>query len=422
VNFSYATICRGAESTQVKFLVRYLIAFFCMALGTHCSLVVAEDNPNRVSNSIASHLPEGKVLSRVQMKNVKGPLKTLEGWVWAQDDTNGGCLLVEGDGRLHVLVGSEVQTIERTSQAFIPYNQEQMAESLKKQLPADFKVFISKKFVIAYNTTEAYAKWNASIYERLFRGFYNYWKSRGLELKEPEFPLVAILFEKRADYLRYAEKEEVNAESTIGYYNQLSNRMAGYDLTGIEGTIPAGKKVNTPELINAILNRPAAERTVATIVHEAVHQLAYNSGLQTRMADNPIAISEGLAMFFESPDLSSSSGWGGIGKVNLYNFNVFRGAHNARKTLPLISLIESDATFKDANSVGVAYGESWALCYFLMKTKSKEFTNYLMELASRPPMQPSDPKRRLNDFHKHFGNDIDKLERDFLKYLGALKP
>ncbi len=419
---SYATISGRAESTQVKFLVRYLVAFCCITLCLRCSVLIAEDNSNQANNAITKTLNQGKVLSRVQVKNVKGPLKTLEGWLWGQDQESGGCLLVERDGRLHVLVGSEVQKIEQISQAFVPYNQEQMAESLKKQLPADFKVYLSKEFVIAYNTTDAYAKWNASIYERLFRGFYNYWKIRGIELKEPEFPLVAIVFEKRADYLRYAEKEEVNAESTIGYYNQLSNRMAGYDLTGIEGTIPAGRKVNTPELINAILNRPAAERTVATIVHEAVHQLAYNSGLQTRMADNPIAISEGLAMFFETPDLSSSSGWGGIGKVNLYNFNVFRSAYNARKSLPLTKLIESDASFKDANSVGVAYGESWALCYFLMRTKSKEFGNYLMELASRPPMQPTDPKRRLDDFQRHFGNDIDKLERDFLKYTGSLKP
>jgi Protein of unknown function (DUF1570) len=363
-----------------------------------------------------------KPLSRVHVKNTASRPKILEGWVWAKDEEDGGCLLVEPDGRLHVLVASETQKVETTSKSFLPFSQEQMSEALKKQLSPDFKVLTSKNYVIAYNTTEAYAKWNAAIYERLFRGFYNYWKSRGLDLKEPEFPLVAIVFEKRADYLRNAEKEDVNAESMIGYYNQLSNRIAGYDLTGIEGMIPAGKKVNTADLINAILNRPAAERTVATVVHEAVHQLAYNSGLQTRMADNPIAISEGLAMFFESPDLNSPSGWGGIGKVNQYNFNVFRNAYNARKILPLVKLIQDDTCFKDPNAVGAAYGQSWALCYFLMKTKGKELTHYLTALAARPPLESTDPKRRLADFQRHFGNDIDKLENDFKKYMLSLKP
>ncbi len=213
-----------------------------------------------------------------------------------------------------------------------------------------------------------------------------------------------------------------NAENMIGYYNQLSNRIAGYDLTGIEGMIPAGKRVNSLELVNTILQQPAAERSVATIVHEAVHQLAFNSGLQTRLADNPVAISEGLAMFFESPDLKSATGWGGIGKVNGYNLVAFRNAVVTNKHLTIARLIQDDSPFHDPKTVGTAYGESWALCYFLIKTKSKEFAKYLAELAKRPPLEPTDSKRRLSEFQKHFGEDMDKLNRDFLKYVGNLKP
>ena len=42
-------------------------------------------------------------------------------------------------------------------------------------------------------------------------------------------------------------------------------------------------------------NVPDWERNVATIIHEATHQLAYNSGMQRRYADNPMWVSEGLA-------------------------------------------------------------------------------------------------------------------------------
>ena len=56
--------------------------------------------------------------------------------------------------------------------------------------------------------------------------------------------------------------------------------------------------------------------TERTIVHEAVHQLAYNSTLQRRMADNPYWVSEGLATYFESPDLNSLRGWRNIGAIN----------------------------------------------------------------------------------------------------------
>jgi hypothetical protein len=206
----------------------------------------------------------------------------------------------------------------------------------------------------------------------------------------------------------------------IGYYNLLSNRIVAYDLTGIEGFIPAGKTVSTAELVNQILAQPSAERSVATVVHEAVHQLAYNSGVQTRLSDNPVAISEGLAMFFESPDFSNASGWNGIGKINRYNYTVFRNSFPARQPNSLIKLLQDDSRFHNSATATVAYGESWALTYFLLRTRSKEFAAYLTELSQYPPLQPPDQKRRLSDFRKHFGEDLDKLDRDFIKFMSRL--
>ena len=68
----------------------------------------------------------------------------------------------------------------------------------------------------------------------------------------------------------------------------------------------------------------------------------------------------------------------------------------------------------------MAYGESWALTYFLLKTHGKEFAAYLTELSRRPPLEPTDPKRRIADFQKYFGEDLDKLDRDFIKYMSRL--
>ena len=76
--------------------------------------------------------------------------------------------------------------------------------------------------------------------------------------------------------------------------------------------------------INQVLSQPAAERTVATIVHEATHQLAYNTGLQTRYAGNPMWVSEGIAVYFETPDLDSARGWRYIGAINRLHLNHFR--------------------------------------------------------------------------------------------------
>ncbi|HAC89334.1 MAG TPA: hypothetical protein DCF63_01700, partial [Planctomycetaceae bacterium] len=196
----------------------------------------------------------------------------------------------------------------------------QVIDLLKPELGSDFKYHQTKNYVIAYNTSDIYAQWIGQLFERLYRGFNNYWNTRRVRLTKPRFPLVAVVFSDKQSYLMHAKRDiGDSASSMIGYYNMNTNRMFMYDLTGVDGLVPASQKVTSQAVINQILSRPEAERTVATIVHEAVHQLAFNSGLQVRLADNPLWLSEGLAMFFEAPDLQSPQGWK-IGNVNYHNF------------------------------------------------------------------------------------------------------
>ena len=63
---------------------------------------------------------------------------------------------------------------------------------------------------------------------------------------------------------------------------------------------------------------------VATIIHEATHQLAFNRGLQARFADVPLWVSEGIALYFETPDLRNSRGWQTVGAVNRVRLDRFR--------------------------------------------------------------------------------------------------
>ena len=65
------------------------------------------------------------------------------------------------------------------------------------------------------------------------RRFYNYWSREGIELHEPEFPLVALVFDSRDSYAQFSRAELGEASrSIIGYYSLRSNRMIMYDLTG----------------------------------------------------------------------------------------------------------------------------------------------------------------------------------------------
>ena len=199
--------------------------------------------------------------------------------VEAQD---GGLLLETATGVLQIIQPEELVRRETDATVFQPLGPEEVARQLLAELPPGFQIHRTANYVICYNTSDAYAEWCGSLYERLYRGYYSYWKNRGLELRKPEFPLVALVFENKASYASYAEKELGGATySIIGYYNMQTNRVTMYDLTGVDGLRKSQRGVSSAAHINQVLSQPAAERTVATIVHEATHQLAYNTGLQT---------------------------------------------------------------------------------------------------------------------------------------------
>jgi hypothetical protein len=337
--------------------------------------------------------------------------------VQAQD---GGRLLLAPDGRLHVVQPKAIQREETLSDLFKAMTAEEIGQGLLEELPSGFKIKKTDHYVVCYNTTDAYANWVSALFERLYDRFHKYWKTRDIKLVEPQFPMIALVFETKQSYLKYAEPElGRSAESMLGYYNLMSNRVTTFDLTGIEGMIPDGMRVTKSGLVHQILSRPESERTVATIVHEAVHQIAYNCGLQVRLADNPVWVSEGLAVFFETPDLRSRDGWGEMGKINTFNLINFRNYLPQRGTDGLIRLLSEDKRFRDPKTVNHAYGESWALNYFLLKTRGKDYARYLKYLSNQPPLGESDAKQRIADFQEFFG-DLTALDREFVKYIGKL--
>jgi hypothetical protein len=207
----------------------------------------------------------------------------------------------------------------------------------------------------------------------------------------------------------------------IGYYNLQTNRVTMYDLTGIDDLRQNGRRTTTASHVNQILSRPEAERTVATIVHEATHQLAYNSGLQTRLADNPFWVSEGIAVYFETPDLKSSRGWRNIGSVNRVNLFQFRKSLRTRRADSLVTLLSDDSLFRDAKTAPTAYAEAWALNYFLIRTQRKQYADYLQRLAQLKPLAEVAPEERVARFKQFFGENLQELETEFLRYMRRVR-
>jgi len=335
---------------------------------------------------------------------------------------DGGMLLLASDGTLWIIQPEEVVRRHADAEDFRPLTGEEAAAQLLAAMPAGFKVHRTSRYVVCYNTSDAYAEWCGGLYERLYRGFHAFWKNNGFELQPPEFPLIALLFTDHASYLRYAHEElgqQVGAR--FGYYNVQTNRVTSYDLTGIDELRKGQRQGSTASHIQQILAQPAAERTVATVVHEATHQLAYNSGLQIRYADNPVWVSEGIAAFFETPDFSSAKGWRSIGSVNPVHMTNFRQLAGSRPPDALRTLLTEDLQFRDPETSTMAYCTAWALNYYLLRARRAEYVAYLRELANGQPLAERTAEERVAHFERIFGTDLRTLDEKFVRYMSKVR-
>lgn len=324
------------------------------------------------------------------------PTRTVKGQILVEAQ-DGGLMLQSDDGRIWMVQPEQI--IERSSddEELQPITPDKMGARMREELPAGFSVYQTAHYVIVHNTSDAYVKQVGLLFEQLYKGFYSFWKNQRWKLPEPEFPMVALVLADHDDFLKHAGAEVgETAKVVIGYYHLSSNRMTTF-------------------------NMPNLERNVATIIHEATHQLAYNCGLQRRFADNPMWVSEGLAMFFESPDFKSMSRWRGVGRVNQVNLKRWWDYLPARPADSLLTLISDDIRFRSSDTAGDAYGESWALTYFLLKTKREEYVQYLRKLSEGKPMAELTSRERIEMFEQTFGDSLLEIDKAFVAYMRRVR-
>ena len=90
---------------------------------------------------------------------------------------------------------------------------------------------------------------------------------------------MAVVFSNQADYRRDAAARGIAINGDIvGYYSPQTNRVSMYSMGG----------------------RGQWHETAVTIIHEATHQTAYNTGVHNRFGQNPVWVVEGLGTMFEA--------------------------------------------------------------------------------------------------------------------------
>ncbi len=377
-------------------LAGLLFVFIFPFLNLHANDLSAED-----SSSLYRVLFEKNGIQPVQVEG-KLLLKAADG----------GLLLQQKDGNYLNITPDKIVEQEKTSEFYQPYSLEQLKEVLIKEMGDQFETIHTNHYVIVTDAGKKYARWCGALLERLLKAHTRYWKKSEGELQKPVLPLIAVVFSNRNQFVEYARKDVgIPMEGAYGYYSMKSNRIIMYDLT------ESSRKRRSRSLkdINRLVQRKPAN--IATVVHEATHQIAFNINLQTRYADTPLWLSEGFAMYAETPDLKSRSGWKSIGRINRDRLSQFRKYYPKRKWDSLKNLIISDERMTNAENAQQAYSEAWALTWFLVKTRKTQFLKYMHTISQKTPLVYDSPEKRLEDFEQAFEMKWDELDQLFIKYL-----
>ncbi|MAR12462.1 MAG: hypothetical protein CL681_21150 [Blastopirellula sp.] len=323
--------------------------------------------------------------------------RTLQGTPLQQSTSQ--LLLLARDGSYQQVQLNEAENLRRLPGTFRSYSQSEIRGRLLREFGRNFDVSGTGNYLVVHPRGKR-DQW-APRFEKLYRSFQVYFGARGVQLKPLRFPLIAIVFPTRSDFLRYAQRQGVStSRSTRGYYSHQSNRIILYDVTA---------------------GRPSApwHENASTIIHETVHQVAFNTGLHSRSAAPPRWVSEGLAMMFEAPGVWDARKHPRLtDRINRQRMEVFEEYRSTRPKGQLASLVTSDRVFHQ--NVLQAYSEAWALTFFLAETRPRQYTEYLLRTSQRKPFRAYSQQERLRDFTACFGDNLTLLEAHYLRFIDGL--
>ncbi len=320
-------------------------------------------------------------------------------------------LLEEKNGKLHQIPAQQIQSRVNLEEPFIPLTSVELEADLLLEVPAGFEIIETEHYVLCSNSATEYVEFCGKLLETVFDQYFHFMTEREIVVTQPTRKLPIIVFASAAEFQTFAGKQhpEISFVDTPGYFSVRDNQTLLLDLTG-------DRSIRS----SAGIRRRLAEKPlqVATIVHEAVHQLAFNSGLQVRMADNPLWLSEGLAMFFETTSSRSAMLWDRPGRVSprhhpsfikLLNGNEISGGLN--------DLIASNSAFLNATEMPAAYSKAWALTHYLIREQTAGIQAYFRSLSQRKPMIGLTAEERILEFQTAFGKSPDEMERELVSYI-----
>lgn len=376
----------------------------------------------------------------------------------------GWCALYDREGRMHTIDLDQVTRFKKVSSTFAPYSFQTLRSKLLKEFGSESEVSTTRHYVVC--APKGRAKTYCDVFEKTWRRFHMYFAIRGFKMNDPEFPMIAVVLKDRKSFLEYAKNENAKVDSSIlGYYWSTHNRVImfedqksqastfGQDAATEERLLASAVRDGShpvaddgpsrfeddawrwafgaaepigdfrhPHALDEIATRAGINSDLReTMIHEATHQLGYNLGLHNRTGRNPKWVVEGLATVFETPGMEKfamdrdvkkrmNPGWH-------YGFKKF--IKEGRPDAYLETFIRDDKPF--STQMGNAYAQAWALSFWLIETRPREYAKFLQTMASPEVTRQLTPESRVKLFKESFGENLILLDAEMLRYYARIR-
>ena len=310
-------------------------------------------------------------------------------------------VLLARDGQIHHLPGtSEPDTVH----VGIQFQPEPLAD-LKRQLRREFGP--TPEISFAGHHTIVHPRGQAEFWKTKFEEFdscfLQYFSERNIELSDPEFQLIAIVFDSRGEFLNYARRMgDRLTPRMVSYYSPKTNRVA----------IFGGGETASSSTPQAVVN--------PTIFHELTHQAAFNRGLHHRCCPPPRWISEGLSTLLESMGKRSIGSPSFKDRINPRMLDAF--AVKMKKEhlrFDLEGVISNDDLFQE--DPVFAYASAWLISFYLSEKHPTEYEQLLRTTFRKTPFRRITCQERRDDWEVIFKEPPHLFEHQILDFYDQLK-
>lgn len=309
--------------------------------------------------------------------------------------------LLKADGQIE-LVRQEAVERREPADGPQPLSEAAMVEVLQERFGAELlRAHVERPFVVGFvaagpldrraeTRVKGFVQKSARFLNNVRSVFDRFARDMRFPLRDPEYPLVMLVFESEHDFNAFAVEssggEGLSARNIAGFYSGLTNWLA----------------IRLEEC-----------RTFQVPLHEAIHQQMYNRVFQ-RLAPIPKWFDEGIATGFENNGE----------RVDIHPARINGLYASLARRLPADEVSWADIVTDDRSFVGdvlaaESYIEAWSLHWMLVTERTAAYRRYVQELATRQTLEELPVAARTEHFEQVFGTTVAELAEDFPRVLEA---